>query len=238
MLFGLLPLLSLLRVSPVVQRPYRTAILWGGLRGAVTLALALAVTESILVPTEVKRFVGILATGFTLFTLLVQGSTLRLVISWLGLDRLSPVDEAMSRQVVAVALQTVRENVARTTDEYALTRDVVRSEAKQFGRRLDEAVNIAEGSDDILDRDRVTLGLIALAGFERDMILLKLRERTISARMAEQTLLDADRLIEARALAGAVGTKGRPGNPWLMAVPCAPLLPFTPGLGCPLHWCA
>ncbi|GHB47199.1 sodium:proton antiporter [Pseudovibrio japonicus] len=205
MLYGLLPLLSLLRVSPVVERPYRTAILWGGLRGAVTLALALAVTESILVPAEVKRLVGILATGFTLFTLLVQGSTLRLVIKWLGLDRLSPIDQAMSRQVVAVALQTVRENVARTTDEYALTRDVVRTEAKRFGSRLDEAVNNAEGSDDILDRDRVTLGLIALAGFERDMILQKVRERTISARMAEQTLLDADRLIEGARVGGRSG---------------------------------
>uniref|UniRef100_UPI0035697DAB cation:proton antiporter n=1 Tax=Phaeovulum sp. TaxID=2934796 RepID=UPI0035697DAB len=102
-LFGLLPLLTFLRVSPAVDRPFRVAILWGGLRGAVTLALALAVTESFLVPIEVKRLVGILATGFTLFTLMVQGTTLRTVIGWLGLDRLSPIDEAMSRQVVAVA---------------------------------------------------------------------------------------------------------------------------------------
>ena len=58
------------------------------MRGAVTLALALAVTESALVPTAIKREVGILATGFTLFTLLVQGTTLRWVIARLGLDRL------------------------------------------------------------------------------------------------------------------------------------------------------
>jgi monovalent cation:H+ antiporter, CPA1 family len=82
----------------------------------------------------------------------------------LGLDRLSPIDEALSRQVVAVALQTVREDVARTTENYELTRDIVRSEAKRFGERLDEAVRAAEDSADILDRDRITLGLIALAG--------------------------------------------------------------------------
>ena len=195
-LFGLLPLLTLIKVSPPVGPTYRTAILWGGLRGAVTLALALAVTESLRVPVEVKRLVGILATGFTLFTLLVQGTTLRAVIGLLGLDRLSPIDEAMSRQVVAVALQTVREDVARTTEDYALSHDVVRSEAKVFGKRLEKAVKATEDSDEILDRDRVTLGLIALAGFERDTIIQRVRERTISARMAEQTLLDADRLIE------------------------------------------
>jgi CPA1 family monovalent cation:H+ antiporter len=204
-LFGLLPLLTALRLSPAVDRPYRAAILWGGLRGAVTLALALAVTESFRVPVEVKRVVGILATGYTLFTLLVQGTTLRTVIGWLGLDRLSALDEAMSRQVVAVALQTVREDVARTTEAYALTHDIVRKEAKVFGERLDEAVRTAEDSRDILDRDRITLGLIALAGFERDTILARVRERTISARMADQILSDADRLIEGARAGGRNG---------------------------------
>ena len=71
-------------------------------RGAVTLALALAVTENFRVPIEIKRLVGILATGFTLFTLLVQGTTLRWVIRRLGLDRLSPLDQALSKQVIAV----------------------------------------------------------------------------------------------------------------------------------------
>ncbi|MFN3210148.1 MAG: cation:proton antiporter [Roseovarius sp.] len=204
-LFGLLPLLTILKLSPAVERPYRVAILWGGLRGAVTLALALAVTESFRVPDGIQRVVGILATGFTLFTLIMQGTTLRWVIGKLGLDRLSPLDEALSRQVVAVALQTVREDVARTTENYELSHDTVRSEAKRFGERLDAAVKSAEGSADILDRDRVTLGLIALAGHERDTILARMRERTISARMAEQLLSDADRLIEGARSQGRSG---------------------------------
>ncbi len=204
-LFGLLPLLTALKLSPAVERPYRVAILWGGLRGAVTLALALAVTESFRVPDGIQRVVGILATGFTLFTLVVQGTTLRWVIGRLGLDRLSPIDEALSRQVIAVALQTVREDIARTTENYHLNHDTVRSEAKRFGERLDAAVTTAEESADILDRDRITLGLIALAGHERDTILVRVRERTISARMAEKVLSDADRLIEGARAHGRSG---------------------------------
>ncbi|MDV7143714.1 cation:proton antiporter [Tropicimonas sp. TH_r6] len=204
-LFVLLPLLALVRASPVVERPYRVAILWGGLRGAVTLALALAVTESFRVPEETKRVVGVLATGFTLFTLLVQGTTLRTVIRRLGLDRLSPIDEALSRQVVAVALQTVREDVARSIETYELNHELVRSEAKRFGERLELSVKAAEENADIHEKDRVTLGLIALAGHERDSILVGVRQRMITARMAERLLLDADRLIE------GVRTNGRSG---------------------------
>lgn len=204
-LFLLMPFLSLIRISPAIERPYRVAILWGGLRGAVTLALALAVTESFRVPVEVKRVVGILATGFTLFTLLVQGTTLRLVIGKLGLDKLTPLDLALSKQVVAVALQKVREEVATTTESYELTRETVRSEAKRFAARLDDAVKAAEEGEEISDRNRITLGLVALAGAEREMILMRFRERAISSRLSDRILSNADRLIEAARSAGRTG---------------------------------
>ncbi|MCA0995103.1 cation:proton antiporter [Alloyangia pacifica] len=204
-LSGLLPILRMLRLSPRIERPYRVAILWGGLRGALTLALALAVTESFRVPIEVKRVVGILATGFTLWTLLVQGTTLTWVIKKLGLDRLGPLDQALSNQVVAVALQTVREQVSTTTDTYGLDREIVRSEAKRFGKRLDAAVKTAEEGDEIQDRDRVTLGLIALGGAERDATTVGIRERTISLRLAQKALSDCDRLIEGARSDGRVG---------------------------------
>src|SRR5690606_9313770 len=94
MVYGALPLLSLVRLVQRVSLPMKTVITWGGLRGSVTLALALAVTENAMVDPEVKRFIAIQATGFALFTLLVQGTTLSALIRWLGLDQLSPLDRA------------------------------------------------------------------------------------------------------------------------------------------------
>jgi CPA1 family monovalent cation:H+ antiporter len=195
-LFGVLPLLSVLRVSPPISPSYKFVILWGGLRGAVTLALALAVTENAAIPDEAQRLVAVLATGFTLFTLLVQGTTLRLMIRWLRIDRLPPIEAALQNQVVAVALQTVREQVAETARRHELTREIVRSEAKAFAERLDAAVEAAEQAQEILDRDRLTLGLVTLAGRERELILEGFRERTISSWLVDRMLSDAARLIE------------------------------------------
>ncbi|MGY6634964.1 MAG: cation:proton antiporter [Alkalilacustris sp.] len=196
-LFVLLPFLRLMRLSPAISLPYKVVILWGGLRGAVTLALALAVTENPLILPDAQRTVAVLATGFTLFTLLVQGTTLRPLIRWLKLDRLTPLEAALQRQVVAVALQTVREEVADVTGRHGLTRETVRAEAKDFAGRLDRAVEAAEEAQEILDRDRLTLGLVTVAGREREVILEGFRERTISARLIERMLGDAGRLIEA-----------------------------------------
>lgn len=205
MLFGVLPLLTRFNLSPKVERPYRVAILWGGLRGAVTLALALAVTENALVPPHVKREIGILATGFTLFTLLAQGTTLRWIIRRLGLARLAPLDLALSNQVIAVALQNVREEVAETVRDHELDREIIRAEAKRFGERLELAVNRAESAEAIHDRDRITLGLVALAGRERDMILEGFRDQLISGRLVEQMLSNVDRLIERTRTGGRGG---------------------------------
>jgi len=168
----------------------------------VTLALALAVTESFRIPPDIKRQVGIIATGFTLFTLIVQGVTLRPMIRWLKLDRLSPLDQALAAQVVAVALQSVRETVTETARDLGLTRETVRDEAKGFAKRVDKAVQRADEGAEIPDRDRITLGLIALAGRERDLILEGFRERTIPARLANRMLVDSDRLIEVTRVGG------------------------------------
>src|SRR5215831_11025402 len=89
-LFGLLPPLEFFKLTQPISSGYKLAIIWGGLRGALTLVLALAATENAALSPEVKRFVAVLATGLVLFTLFVNATTQRLVIDLLGLSRLSP----------------------------------------------------------------------------------------------------------------------------------------------------
>ena len=50
-----------------------------------------------------QRFVAVLATGLVLFTLLVNGTTLGLLIRALGLDRLSPADQVLRDRVLEVS---------------------------------------------------------------------------------------------------------------------------------------
>ena len=79
-LFLLLPLLSFAKLTQPISTAYKLAIVWGGLRGALTLVLALAVTENPAVRPDVQQFVAVLATGLVLFTLLINGTTLSAVI--------------------------------------------------------------------------------------------------------------------------------------------------------------
>jgi len=71
-LFGLLPILSGLGLAQRVAPAYGAVMLWGGLRGAVSLTLALAVSENSDIDPAIAHFVAVLAPGYVLLTLFLH----------------------------------------------------------------------------------------------------------------------------------------------------------------------
>src|SRR3546814_2397994 len=98
-----------MRLSTRSSRSYRALMLLGGLLGAVSLALALAVTEQAAIPHESRQFIAVAATGFVLMTLFVNGLSLRPLIERLGLNRLSAVDRALRDQAEVIELESLRD---------------------------------------------------------------------------------------------------------------------------------
>lgn len=82
MVYGLMPLVGRLPGSKPVSLAYQTVMYWGGLRGAIALAIVLSLPE---LPYS-ELFVA-LVTGAVLFTLLVQGLSIETLMKYLKLDR-------------------------------------------------------------------------------------------------------------------------------------------------------
>jgi CPA1 family monovalent cation:H+ antiporter len=193
MLFGFFPLLTRLGLSQPIGHGFNIVILWGGLRGAVTLALALAITENDAVGLEVQRFVAVNATGFVLFTLLVPGFTLRPLIRTLGLDRLSAFDEALRAHVLALSRARIADTIRTIGERYRFRADLVATIAAPYGaRRAGPAAAIAGGLDD----EHLQLGLVALTQRERAIVLEHFSRRTISGRTVEHLLTDVGHLLD------------------------------------------
>src|SRR5690606_25964935 len=108
MVFGVLPLMGLTPLATRFSFAYRAVMWWGGLRGAVSLALALAVTEHASIPYEVRQFIAVATTGFVLLTRFVNGVTLRPLIRRLKLNELSPYERTLRNQAVVVVLDDLR----------------------------------------------------------------------------------------------------------------------------------
>jgi len=204
-LFGLLPPLSALHLSQKVSTAYKLAIAWGGLRGAVTLALALAVTENTRIEPEVRNAVAVLATGFVLFTLLVNGLSLRPVIRLLKLDRLAPLDLALRNKVLALSLADVRDALSATASQYAIEPDVARAANGLLDRRIDDLSAQPDLEQAISDRDRIRIGLVALANRERRIILDHHAQHTVSGAAIERLLHNTNLILDAARAEGRVG---------------------------------
>jgi CPA1 family monovalent cation:H+ antiporter len=84
--YGFSWLSSLWRRQAYIPPSWRHVLFWGGLRGAISLALALSLPVGL----EGRRELQAMAFGVVLFTLLAQGTTIRFLLDRLGLTKRSP----------------------------------------------------------------------------------------------------------------------------------------------------
>jgi CPA1 family monovalent cation:H+ antiporter len=207
-LFLLLPALNLSRLTQPISNVYKLAIAWGGLRGALTLVLALGVTENPALPLEVRRFVAVLATGLVLFTLLVNGTTLRATIRLLGLDRLSPVDRLLRDRVLELSYADTSEMIAKTAAEHGLSPSAAqRALAPYEAWAKAERARDPEGESELNDRTRLAVALVALGNQERMLVLETLARRAASPAALQALMRNAEALIEGARSGGRLGYK-------------------------------
>lgn len=98
-------------VSDPIPMRYRHVMFWGGLRGAVSLALALSLT----VPGAEE--LRIMTFGVVLFTLLVQGLTIEPLIKRLGLARISRSAEQQRQLAQLMMLRASRRELDTLREE-------------------------------------------------------------------------------------------------------------------------
>jgi CPA1 family monovalent cation:H+ antiporter len=209
--FGLLPIFERLRLSQEIDARYKGAMLWGGLRGAVSLALALAVTENGALPESIRDFVAASVTGMVLITLFVNGTTLRPLIRLFQLNRLSPVAAGVRDRAAVMTLAEVRDQVAEAAERGRIDRNVVDTVLADIDSRLAVERSICEpiGSVDgvLAHRQTMRVGLTVMTARESGRYLDLLHARVVDRRVAEQLLAHAQQLRDAVRPQGNAGTE-------------------------------
>lgn len=202
MVYGALPLLETTGLATRVQSNYKHVMLWGGLRGAITLALALAVTENPLVPASVQHLVAVLATGFVLFTLLVQATTLRWLLRWLKLDRLSPLEEILRQRAIALTHSEIVDTLRDAAGARALDPQSVEVVAAGYQREQGTArPPIAED----LQRRQLLSALITLSRREAELYAEERAKRMIPRTASTELIRHVGGLIDALRTEGLEG---------------------------------
>jgi NhaP-type Na+/H+ or K+/H+ antiporter len=117
--FAFRPLMS--RIGQPVSRREATVLSWGGLRGAVSLALALGVATDPSVDHAFGEQILVVTATVVLMTILVNGTTTGALLRKLGFTDVAPADAAADLDAECAALESVETRLAAASRERDLS---------------------------------------------------------------------------------------------------------------------
>lgn len=202
-IFGLLPLLGALRLSTKVENSYKVVMLVGGLRGAISLALALAVTEKTGLSYEARQFIAVATTGFVLMTMFINGLSLRPLINKLGLNKLNIIDQTLRDQAQTVELESLRDRMDTIAEKEHVSKAVIEQIHDVFDDNLNRAKN--QEIHELTQEQKVVVGIGIMAGREEKMLFETLKAQVLDWRTAEYLLAGSEKMLDAIRSSGMAG---------------------------------
>ncbi|AQS37473.1 sodium/proton antiporter, CPA1 family [Shewanella psychrophila] len=128
---GFMPILA--RIGIGLTKEKSIVLIWGGLRGAVSLALALIVATNESLDIQLRDQVLFLTAGIVVLTIVVNGSSMRFVMAKLGLDKLpkakqktfAKVQHKISDEMVKVRESLKQDEHLKAVNWQAVDRNIV-----------------------------------------------------------------------------------------------------------------
>lgn len=207
---GMMPTFSAIGASKPLRRAYKAVLWWGGMRGAVTVALALAAAAASGVPPVARHLIVSTAIGYVIASLVLNGLTLRPLMKLMRLDKFNELDLALRNRMITLA----RRRVKKELDEVA---SAVGMDAEELSKVV--APQARARQHPLRGVGGLPLALETWCNHELDSVL-SFRERGLVTRHnADLLRARADRLINALRNAHVEGYEAelerlaRPGPP-------------------------
>ena len=134
---------------------------WGALRGAIGLALALIVANESTIPEEIRNQFLFLTAGIVTLTLLVNATTIGLLVNKLGLTKISPAKAAMLsnanqylRQSTENTIEKLKEDRFMGRANWKAVKDYLPLEEDKFDEQDLEIETIAETRRRVLEKEK------------------------------------------------------------------------------------
>jgi CPA1 family monovalent cation:H+ antiporter len=191
--FGMLPVLEKTHLVQPVDTRYKAILVWGGLRGAVTIVLAMVAAGDQRLPENVREFIALSATLFVLVTLFVNATTLGLIMHVLGLDKLSRLELALRDRVLALSRVNVAHHLQQIMRQHNARVDGIDADPASAG---DAEIESAPAELALKLDERVKVGLVTLCTREKELYLELFEQQILSRRMVAVLAARADRLID------------------------------------------
>jgi CPA1 family monovalent cation:H+ antiporter len=126
------PLIS--RVDEPLPKSWRAVLLWGGIRGAICMVLALSLPKDL----PLRQMLMAMIFAVVIFTLLVQGLSIKTLLHRLGLIKLAQQDEYESRKGEVYALGRAQRELEHMVERGILSQRNYETLAPRLHDRMKE----------------------------------------------------------------------------------------------------
>ena len=118
--YTVFPVTEKLRLTERVSKAFQTVIVWGGLRGALAIVMVLSIPDTL----PVKEYLLVLTFGIVLINLLVNGLTVKPLMSRLGLASYSIHEKLERSQAILEAKEETAEKVSPFSSVEGIDTDI------------------------------------------------------------------------------------------------------------------
>ncbi len=202
---AILPLLSSTKLFPKVNLGFRTVMWWGGLRGAVSLALALAVFENENIAMDDRNFIVALVCAFVLFTLFINATTVAAVMKAFGLDKLSASDLVVRDRTIERALRDVAGGVPEISINNTISNEISEEIVKEYESRVEQLVQSSKNKRSLTHNEWIKFGLLSIIGQERKLYFDDYSKGYVDPGIARELVSTTDDMLD------SVKSDGVPG---------------------------
>ncbi len=187
---------GLSRIEREIPTKWQHILYWGGLRGAISLALALSLPDKL---PEVSDQIQVMAFGVVLFTLIVPGFSMKPLVRWLGLiERSEAQDEYERRHARAVANRAAYEHLEARHNQGLIsehTWKLIKPLLDEYNRTLVDAVREVMTADPKVEAEELDTARREALRAQRSAISSLLKDGVITEETYSQLIAEVDAAI-------------------------------------------
>ncbi len=200
------PLVNATGTIEPISRSYQLVMYWGGLRGALALALALSLPHDF----AWRDLILVSAMGVVMATLLVNALTIGGLLRILGLDRLSPAELFARFESLKMLKRETRNRIAKFAEERAIAPNIVQRVQTEYlsGESRLEAEREAgmAGEGELSESDRIGVVAVQALTAEKRHYWKEFYEGNLTEQAYKQLIQDVDYQTDRVKVSGELST--------------------------------
>ena len=186
MVFGLISLINPFLKDGAINWQYQLVSFWGGLRGAVALALALSLANDF----PNRELLIAMTLGVALFTILVGGLTTGKLLNRLGLDQPPLVNQISEQQMLLRSKKLIIDHLTDLQSKSLFSTEILQNLAQAYQPQVEQEQISLDNFTDRLQQQSQRLNAkllwLQIIDWERQIYLNYYKSGFLSARTLDQ----------------------------------------------------